>query len=360
MAGQRRLLAILVAALAAGLVAAPARADSANPDRRISYAHKAMGTVVRVTLWTDDEERAAAAKRAVFDEFDRVDKLMSSWQEGSDVAKINAAAGTGAWTAVDPEVFDVIDRAQKMSRRTGGAFDVTVGSYRGLWKFDQDRDGTIPAPADVAARKRLVNYRDVQLDRRRKAVRLRKKGQRITLGGVAKGYAVDRAIALLHQMNFVDFIIQAGGDLYAGGKKGARFWTVGIRDPRGAREQSFAVTQIHNKTFSTSGDYERSVIKDGVRYHHILDPKTGRPATRSRSVTVMADSAMTADMWSTALFVIGPAKGLPLVDRTAGIEAVFVDAQNEVKSSKGLELAQRPETPAPGRVVIVRPPTPGI
>lgn len=360
MADQRRLLALVVFALATlGVAQAPAVAQS-SPDRKISYAHKSMGTVIRLTLWTDDQRNAAAARRAVFAEFDRVDKLMSSWREGSDVTKLNAAAGTNKWIAVDPEVFDVISRAQEMARASGGAFDITVGSYRGLWKFDQDRDGSIPSPAAVKARRRLVNYRDVQLDRRRKAVRLRKRGQRITLGGVAKGYAVDRAIALLHQMNFVDFIIQAGGDLYAGGKKGAKFWTVGIRDPRGAREQSFAITQIRNKTFSTSGDYERSVIKDGVRYHHILDPRTGRPADKSRSVTVMADSAMTADMWSTALFVIGARKGIGLVDRNSEIEAVFIDGKNEVKSSKGLELAKRPATPAPGRVVIVRPPTPGI
>ena len=356
MAGQRRLL---VAALVLGL-AAPAAAETAEPDHKITYAHRAMGTVVRLTLWTDDEERAAAARRAVFDEFDRVDELMSSWREDSDVSKINAAAGSNAWIQVNPEVFDVIDRALKMSRRSGGAFDITVGSYRGLWKFDQDRDGTIPGDAEIAARRRLVNYRDVRLDRKRKAVKLRKKEQKITLGGVAKGYAVDRAIALLRQLGFNDFILQAGGDLYAGGKKGARFWTVGIRDPRGAREQSFAVTQIHNKTFSTSGDYERSVIKDGVRYHHILDPKTGRPAAASRSVTVMADSALVADMWSTALFVMGARRGIPLVDRTPEIEAVFVDADNQVKTSKGLELATRPTPPVPGKVVVVRPPTPGI
>lgn len=358
MAGQRSLLVAVAAAIA--LWTGPARADSASPDHKIAYAHRAMGTVVRLTLWTDDEARAAAARRAVFDEFDRIDQRMSSWRSDSDVAKINAAAGTGKWTAVDPEVFELIDRSQKMSRLSRGAFDITIGSFRGLWKFDQDRDGSIPSAADVAARKKLVNYRDVQLDRKRKAVRLRKKGQRITLGGVAKGYAVDRAIALLHQMSFVDFIIQAGGDLYAGGKKGARFWTVGIRDPRGSREQSFAVTQIADKTFSTSGDYERSVIKDGVRYHHIIDPDTGFPANRSRSVTVMAGSALTADLWSTTLFVMGPERGLALVNRTEGIEAVFVDAENQVSTSKGLELGKRPAVPAPGRVVVVRPPTPGV
>jgi thiamine biosynthesis lipoprotein len=355
-AGQRGLLAIALIAIAVPAIASA----QPSPDRKVAYNHKAMGTVVRLTMWTDDAKRAAAAQRAVFDAFDQVEKLMSSWQEGSDVARINAAAGTGTWTQVDPEVYEVIDSSQKMARRTRGAFDITVGSFRGLWKFDEDRDGSIPDDVAINARRKLVSYRDVQLDPARKAVRLRKKGQRITLGGVAKGYAVDKAIALLHQMNFVDFILQAGGDLYAGGKKGSKFWTVGIRDPRGAREQSFAVIQIHDKTFSTSGDYERSVIKDGVRYHHILDPKTGRPASRSRSVTVMADTAMIADMWSTALFVIGAKRGMAIVDRMKGIEAVFVDAGNKVHVSRGFTTAEPPAQPEPGKLIILRPPTAGI
>lgn len=358
----------LILALATPLALAPALAladDSQppSPDRKVAYTHRAMGTIVSLTLWTDDDALAARGAAAAFNEFDRVDRLMSSWREGSGVAALNSGAG-GAPVVVDAELLAVITAAQGMARKSSGAFDITVGSYRGLWKFDQDRDGSIPSDADVAARKQLVNYRDVVLNTRRKTIKLRKKGQRITLGGVAKGYAVDRAVAILREMGLPDFILQAGGDLYVSGKKDARQWTVGIRDPRGGRAESFAVTELEDRTFSTSGDYERSVVLDGVRYHHILDPATGHPAVRSRSVTVIAKSAMTADMWSTALFVIGPDRGLAMVEANPEIEAVFVDSHNKVRVSSGLAItrdrAAARRRGLVGKLLILKDPTPGI
>lgn len=320
-----------------------------GPDFVITRSDQVMGTRITVSLWTDDEAAAARGAAAVFEEFRRIDRLMTSWLEDSDVSRINAAAGVRA-VKVDPEVIAVIRKAQEVARVTNGAFDITVGAFRGLWKFDQDKDGTIPDPAAVRARLPLVGYRDLQVDAGRRTVKLRRKGMRITLGGVAKGYAVDRAVKLLQAQGFADFILQAGGDLYVSGRRGDRAWRVGIRDPRGAEGTTFAVAEIENQTFSTSGDYERSVIKDGVRYHHILDPATGKPATRSRSVTVMAADAFTADAWSTALFVMGVDAGMPLVEKTPGIEAVFVDAANRVHLSSGLEK----------RVWVHRQPTPGI
>ena len=323
----------LVAMALAPLVA---DADSRAPDQLMVRSAKAMGTRVTVSLWTDDQTAAAKAAAAVFEEFERVDRLMTSWLDTSDVSRINAAAGKRA-VEVDDEVLGVIVRAQEMAATSGGAFDITVGAFRGLWKFDQDRDGSIPASADVKARLPLVGYRSLKVDRRKKQVELTRAGMRITLGGIAKGYAVDRSVALLHKLGFVDFILQAGGDLYVSGQRGDRKWRVGIRDPRGAADATFAIAAIQDQTFSTSGDYERSVVKDGVRYHHILDPRTGNPATRCRSVTVLAKDALTADAWSTALFVMGVQRGLKLVERTKGIEAVFVDAQNKVKVSSGLK-----------------------
>ncbi|WP_428264359.1 FAD:protein FMN transferase [Haliangium sp.] len=336
--------------LAVALVTTTAQASpSPSPDHLIARSAQAMGTRITVTLWTDDEAAAARGAEAVFAEFKRVDRLMTSWLDDSDVSRINAAAGAVP-VKVDPEVLAVIERAQEFSRVSGGAFDITVGAFRGLWKFDQDKDGTIPDPAAVEARRPLVRWRDVQINHRRGTVKLRRPGMRITLGGIAKGYAVDRAVAILRERGFVDFLIQAGGDLYVAGRKGDRRWRVGIRDPRGDQAASFAVAEIENRTFSTSGDYERSVIQDGVRYHHILDPATGRPATRSRSVTVMATDAVTADAWSTALFVMGHERGLALVEKNPDIEAVFVDADNQVHISSGLK----------DQVRVLRAPTPGI
>ena len=320
----------------------------ARPAHTIDYDSRVMGTVVNLTIWSDDEGNAAEAANAVFEEFRRIDRLMSSWRPDSEVSAINANAGIRPVT-VDEEVLNVIEQAQQTSSRTDGAFDITVGAFRGLWKFDQDMDGSIPDGREVAVHAALVNYRDVILDPKRHTVMLRRQRMRITLGGVAKGYAVDRAVAILRHRGFSDFVIHAGGDVYAAGRHGDRPWHVGIRDPRGVADSIFATAEIDDATFSTSGDYERGFVRNGVRYHHIIDPATGRPATRSRSVTVRAADAITADMWSTALFILGPDQGLALVKKMPNLDAVFVGADNQVTVSPGLK----------GRIEILRQPSPG-
>ncbi|MBT8495814.1 MAG: FAD:protein FMN transferase [Deltaproteobacteria bacterium] len=336
----RQLIASLVIVLAG---------TSARADQKITRLGKAMGTNISLTMWGDDEAKAARAAQAVFREFDRVDRVMSSWLGTSDVSLINSAAGDRG-VSVGDEVFLVVNKALAMAKKTGGAFDITVGAFRGLWKFDEDIDNEVPSGAEIAARTRLVGWRDVVVDRKNKTVKLRRKGMRITLGGIAKGYAVDRAVDLLAKMDVPDFILQAGGDLYVSGSKGGKPWVVGIRDPRGGRQTPFASAAIKDRTFSTSGDYERSFVKDGVRYHHILDPKTGRPADKCRSVTVMAKDAITADAWSTSLLVLGVDRGMAIVEKSPELEAVFVDAKNRVHVSSGLK----------GKLKIHRPPTSGI
>jgi len=321
-----------LAAAAVVIVASWALAGVAHADaRKHHFQAQSMGTVVDVTLWSHDGVESAAAAEAVFEEFRRIDKLMSPWVDTSDVSRINAAAGSGVGVPVSEETIKVIAVSQAVARKTGGAFDITVGAYRGLWKFDQEMDGSLPAPADVAARRKLTGWRDVVVDARRKTVRLRRKGMAITLGGIAKGYAVDRGVAVLRGRGHSDFIVQAGGDLYVSGTKGGQRWRVGIRDPRGSREATFALTEVENRTFSTSGDYERGFVKDGVRYHHILDPRTGQPARLARSVTVIAKDAMTADAWDTALFVMGPERGLKVLKRVPDVQAIFVDQKNQLR-----------------------------
>ncbi|HTM18997.1 MAG TPA: FAD:protein FMN transferase [Kofleriaceae bacterium] len=341
-------------ALVAGLLllaAAPPRAAAApsGTDRIHERSIVVMGTRVTLTMWTDDEALAAAAAQRAFDEFRRLDKLMSLWIPDSDVLRINAAAGV-APVAVSDDTLAVMRVAAAVSRASGGAFDVTVGAFHGLWKFDQDVDGTIPDKAAVLARKKLVNWRDVVIDDQKKTVFLRRKGMAINLGGVAKGYAVDKARPLIERDGLSDYILRAGGDLYVSGRHGARQWVVGIRDPRGPAEDSFAAAALENCTFSTSGDYERFVVKDGVRYHHILDPKTAYPAWKSRSVTVMARDATTADAWSKPLFILGPVDGMKLLAKVPGLEAVWVDDKNQVTVSAGLK----------DKLKILHPPTPGI
>ncbi|MEQ8234158.1 MAG: FAD:protein FMN transferase [Gammaproteobacteria bacterium] len=314
----------------------------------LEFATRTMGTVVELGIRGADPDAAAVAASAVFAEFARLDRLMSSWRPDSAVARINAAAGQHP-VKVSAEVVAVIAAAQEVARRSDGAFDITVGAFRGLWKFDEDMDGSLPDEAAVAARRALVDYHDVIVQSDSRQVMLARTGMRLTLGGAAKGYAVDRARVVLGGHGIADFVIRAGGDTYVGGRRDGHPWRVGIRDPRGPREHAFARLSLSNAGAATSGDYARGFVRDGIRYHHILDPATAHPARRSRSVTVIAAGAMRADMWSTALFVLGPGRGLPLAERLPGLKAVFVGADNAVSVSSGLA----------GRLEILQAPSPG-
>ncbi len=307
----------------------------------------AMGSALQVAVWTSDEPAARRAIDAVFAEFDRLENVLSVWRATSDVQRLNAAAGRGA-VAVGPDMLAVLGAAQEASRETRGAFDITFGALSDIWRFDHDQDDRVPSPDEIAARLRLIDHAAVVIDRAAGTARITRPGVKVHLGGIGKGYAVDRAAALLRDAGFNDFALQAGGDLYTSGRPGARPWRVGLNDPRGAGGESFATIELRNETFSTSGDYERFFLKNGVRYHHILDPRTGQPARLCRSVTIVASSALRADWLSTGVFIMGPDEGMALVEQLPDVEAVIVTAGNEVRVSTGLR----------DRLVLERQPTP--
>jgi thiamine biosynthesis lipoprotein len=233
-------------------------------------------------------------------------------------------------------VIEVLQAARQVSEWTGGKFDITFGALSGLWKFDHDQDGQVPRPRAVNALLPLVDYRAVDVDARAGTVLLRRGGMRMHLGGIGKGFAVDRAAALFRAHGIGDFMIQAGGDLYASGRRGDRAWRAGIRDPRGPADRIFAALELTDETFSTSGDYERFFVKDGQRYHHILDPDSGQPAAGSRSVTIVAARATLADALATGVFIMGPDAGMTLIERLPDVEGVIVSDRNEVLVSSGL------------------------
>jgi FAD:protein FMN transferase len=354
MIGDRRaILVAFCAGLAVAPVAGPATAaepaESLSGEGLVDRARGIMGTAVQITVWTAEEEKAVRAIEQAFAEFERLNALMTTWTQDSEVSRINAAAGNGEAIPVSAEVLECITRGQEASRASGGAFDLTIGGFSGVWKFDEDNDGAIPAPAQVAERRKLVNWRDLVVDPATRTVRLKRKGMKITLGGIAKGYAVDRAAKILRAAGFADFIVQAGGDMWVSGRRGDRRWRVGIRDPRGPRGKFFAAAEVENHTFSTSGDYERFTLKDGRRYHHIIDPRTGYPATASRSVTIMAKDATTAEVLSKMLFIWGWEKGFAYLAKQKDVEAVVVDAHNQVHVTPGLATHLiRISDPTPG------------
>ena len=294
-----------------------------------------MGSEVRLTAWVTDPRMTETAFEEAFDEFDRLDRLMSVWKPGSDVERLNAAAGQHP-VSISSEVLDTLQLAGQVSEWTDGKFDVTFGALSGLWKFDHDQDNQIPPRSEIEARLPLVDYQALIVDPRAATAFLRKAGMRVHLGGIGKGYAVDRAAAILRARGLRDFMIQSGGDLYAAGGHGNRPWRAGIKDPRGDGDRIFAALDLRDSTFSTSGDYERFFLRDGRRYHHILDPDAGEPARGCRSVTIVARGAALADALSTGVFVAGPDAGMKLVERLPDVDAVIVTDRNEVLVSSGL------------------------
>lgn len=344
----------LFAPLCLALLTCAACNESARGGERaapglVERTYVTMGSALHVTAWTADDRAALDAFAEIFDEFDRLDRLMSVWKEGSDVTRLNAAAGR-APVPVSQETREVLRTARQVGDWTGGKFDVTFGALSDVWKFDHDQDGRVPTREQIAARLPLVDYTALDVDEARGTAFLRRAGMRVHLGGIGKGYAVDRAVAILRARGLRDFLVQAGGDFYASGMRGSRPWRAGIQDPRGEGGSSFAALDLRDGTFSTSGDYERSFVKDGRRYHHILDPDLGEPARESRSVTIVADSAMLADGLSTGVFIVGPTAGMALIERLPDVEGVIVTSRNEVLVSSGLRdrleiLAQPTDAP---------------
>jgi len=316
----------------------PAPSEDVNkPEARlIERAGLAMGTELKLTAWTPDEKLAQATFDEVFGEFDRLDRMMSVWKDGSDVLRLNAAAGDHP-VPVSAETFEVLTIARDVSVATEGRFDVTFGALTDVWKFDQDQDESIPSAEQIRARLPLIDYRALELNQAAVTAFLTRKGMRVHLGGIGKGYAVDRAVGIFHARGLTNFMIQAGGDLYAGGRRGDRPWKLGIADPRAPDGPSFASVELSDSTFSTSGDYERFFIKDGVRYHHILDLQTGQPARGCRSVTLLTGRAVIADALAKGVFILGPQKGMALIERLPDVEGVIVSAKNDVLVSSGLK-----------------------
>jgi len=331
-------------------------ASAAMPTRppfvaeKVTAEAKAMGTHIALAAFTtpaNDVNKTRSAFDAAVAEIRRVEALMTTWRPDSEISRINDAAGK-APVEVGKETFEVVREALHASEMSDGAFDITFESLHGLWKFDEDLDPHPPTDAQIRAKLPLLNYRHVHLDADKQTVFLDTAGVRIGLGGIAKGYAVDKAAKVLESAGVESFFVQAGGDLYTHGLKAdGTPWMAGIRDPRGAEGDYFCMAPVSDHAFSTAGDYERSYVVGGKRFHHIIDPHTGKPATASRSVTIWAPTALLADEIDDAVFILGPERGLKLVESLDDVGAVIVDAHDKVWVSQRLQ----------GKLQMVHPPT---
>ncbi len=296
----------------------------------VTRALPLMGTVFDVSLPAERPE----AFDAVFAIFQHVDATMSEWRAGSPLAELNRAAGHNA-VAVPDDLRALLVRSVELAALTDGAFEPTWAALWGLWDF-KAKEPALPDAAVLQAATRLIDYRGLVIDDKAGTARLARAGMKVGLGGIAKGWALDRAAAMLRARGITSFLLSAGGQVYAGGTKGAAPWKVGVRDPRGGPDEFFAVIEVKDASVSTSGDYERFFEKGGVRYHHILDPKTGQPSRGLRSATVVTADATLADALSTAVMVLGRERGLALIERLSGVEALVVDDLGRVGATSGL------------------------
>ncbi len=337
-------MGLVLAALLAGTV----QAEEPKPacPGLLRYDGPAMGSSLRLAVCPrqvgpagETEVKAAIAEVAA--EFDRLEKLWSTWVPTSDLARLNRAAGKPV--AIAPETMALLQRALQGSRTTGGLFDVTFAPLGELWKFDTPpgshtptRLQKLPTESEVKTQLPHVGYRNLVLDAKAGTAQLLDPAAAVHVGGIGKGAAVDRAVALLKAKGFKSFAVQAGGDLYLAGKNGQRPWRVGIAHPRKPGE-ILGMVQIEDAAFSTSGDYERYALLDGKRYHHILDPRTGWPATASQSATVRARSATDAEVLTKAIFILGGEAGVRMAEKL-GAQAVVVDAAGQTFKSQTLVL----------------------
>lgn len=292
-----------------------------------------MGTAIEITLIGEEEEAASQAALQAFQQIKRIEHLMSPWIESSDVFRINRAAGQD-WVKVSAETLKVIKKAQEISKLSDGGFDITVGPLTQLWR-EARKKRIPPSVEDVQKNLDLVNFRDLTVGQEGR-IFLKKRGMAVDLGGIAKGFAVDRAFELLKTLGYKNLIVNAGGDLRVGGTKNDQPWSIGIQDPR-ISQRVMAKVFVSDTAVATSGDYEKFFMYRGKRYHHIFNPRDGFPTEGCQSVTIIHKDGMTADALATAVFVLGPGKGYSLCQKLEGVDCLMVDKEGKIIISPSLK-----------------------
>jgi len=306
----------------------------AADERKHSRTLFAMDTHVDITLYHHSAQIAQTTIGEISAEIERLENILNRHMPGSDLQRINAAAGKEP-VQVSRETVFVLERALEFAALSGGAFDPTIAPLLELWGFGGGGVPVVPAPEALARVRQLVDYRAVVLDKAKGTVFLPQAGMKLDLGGIAKGYIVDRAQELARQSASASFV-NAGGDISISGRKPTGDdWRIAVRDPHDPRRW-LAIINMEGGSVTTSGDYERYFEAEGVRYHHILDPHTGMPAFGLSSVTIVAGDTLTADALATAVFVLGKEKGMALVERLPAVEAILVNSDGNMLVSSGL------------------------
>ncbi|MEP6957710.1 MAG: FAD:protein FMN transferase [Nitrospirota bacterium] len=299
----------------------------------VKRAQMHMGTLVTITSVARSEAAAQAAATAGFSEIHRLEQLLSTWIPSSELSQVNSSAGVKP-VRVSPETMTVVRRAIQAGEITNGGFNIAIGPAIEAWSVTNDQ--RIPTESELDALRPLVNLQAVHVDAGRQTIYLEKAGMRIDVGGIGKGYAADEAVEAMRKAGAVAGVVALSGDIKTFGRlPNGKMFPVGIQHPREDGSVLLWI-DLQDEAISTAGDYERFFEREGIRYHHILDPRTLQPARGCQSVTVIAREGIWADGLDTGIFVMGPERGMELVEQLLDVEAVIVDAEGHLLVSSGL------------------------
>jgi thiamine biosynthesis lipoprotein len=295
-----------------------------------------MGSRFDITIVAEDTVTANENIDAAISEITRIEKMISSWDPNSQTSEINRMAGIKP-VKVAPELFELIERAKQISKITDGAFDISFASIDKVWHFD----GTMthkPSEEEIANSVAKIGYQNIHLDKEKQTVFLKLPGMKIGFGAIGKGYAADKVRVMLKAKGVPAGIINASGDLTTWGQQpDGSEWMVGITNPLN-KDRVFSWFPVVDAAVATSGNYEKFVEFDGVKYSHIIDPRTGYPSTGLVSVTIFAKSAELCDALATSVFITGTETGLNIIDQIKGVECIIVDDRNTIHTSKNIQL----------------------
>jgi thiamine biosynthesis lipoprotein len=329
--GSNYFIVILVAVLA-GMLGCSSLPSHSKPVV-IKRAQMHMGTLVTITSVAESESIAQAAVIAGFSEIRRLEGLLSTWIPTSELSRVNAAAGSAA-VRVSPETMEVVTLSLQAAEMTNGGFNIAIGPAVEAWSVTERQH--IPKEAELKQLAPLVDLRSVHVDVGEQTISLDRAGMRIDVGGIGKGYAADRAVVMMQKAGALSGVVALSGDIKTFGRlPDGQGFPVGIQHPR-KEGAVLAWIDLQDEAVSTAGDYERYFERDGIRYHHILDPRTLQPARGCQSVTVIAKDGVWADGLDTGIFVMGPERGMELVEHLDDVEAIIVDQAGQLHVSSGL------------------------
>jgi len=295
-----------------------------------------LGSPFEISVVANDSVKANEYSTLAINEVKRIENLISDWIPTTQISEINKNAGIQP-VKVDEEVFDLVERAIKISKLTNGAFDISYASMDKIWKFDGSMK-EMPTPEAIKKSVEKIGYQNIILDKENKTIFLKLTGMKLGLGGIGQGYIADKVKELLQSKGCNSGLVNVSGDINTWGKQpNGELWTVGIVNPMN-KNKVFATFPLDNSAVETSGSYEKFVTFNGIRYSHIIDPRTGYPATGIVSVSVFAKQTEIADALATGIFVLGVEVGLDLVNQLKGIQCIIVDDKGKIHASKGIDI----------------------